>query len=153
MKPKTIHPKITFRKQQIMTRKITGIIKEKGTRSDFYTMQRILFPLMVVKTELDLRQEHKESVIHNALDEAKVKNKSSCVIALTDKENQEILSQNEALLIQSINDKKRELYVTSGRVWIQLKEEIDGLNGILDVTSIASKVGSNIKPTPIISKG
>lgn len=153
MKPKTTHPKITFRKQQIMTRKITGIIKEKGTRSDFYTMQRILFPLMVVKTELDLRQEYKESVIHKALDEAKVKNKKSCVIALTDKENQEILSQNEALLIQLINDKKRELYEISGRVWIQLKEEIDGLNAMLDVTSIANKVGKNIKPTPLLSEG
>lgn len=130
-----------------MVKNVTDIVQAKGYKSDLKSMQAILFPLMAVKKQLDIRQEHKESFIHETLD--KVNSSKRNVLSLTREETQEILNQNEDLLVRSINSKERELYVTSGRLWIQLGEEVDGLNAILDVTPIANMFKMNICPIPI----
>lgn len=117
MKLKKNHPKMTQETTSKMVKEITDIIKGHGTKTNFHTMQSILFPLMAVKKELDLRQEHKKSI-------------------------RQSLEISE--IIDEINTHKRALYRIEDKICFKVEKNEAGFEGFVDIGELISDINIDV---------
>ncbi|WP_157829003.1 hypothetical protein [Colwellia sp. 75C3] len=117
MKLKKKYPKMTPEKTSKMVKGVTDIMKAHGTKTDFHAMQSILFPLMAVKKELDLRQEHKKSV-------------------------RQSLEVSE--IIDEINTHKRALYRIEGKICFKVEKNEAGFEGFVDIEELITDINIDV---------
>lgn len=117
MKSKKKYPQMTQKNTSKMVKGITDVVKVHGSKTDFYTMQGILFPLTAVKKELDLRQEHKNS-IQQTFEISKI--------------------------IDEINTRKRALYRIEGKICFKVDKNEAGFEGYVDIEAFVSDINIDV---------
>jgi len=117
MKSKKKYPQMLPKNTLNMVKGVTDVIKGHGSKTDLYTMQSILFPLMAVKKELDLRQEHKKSM----------------------QQTYEI-----SKIIDEINTRKRALYRIEGKICFKIDKNEAGFEGYVDIDAFVSDINIDV---------